>query len=315
MLVFTVLIAGLAVIVANMQAVSDWWMLHSYTPDQRVVQLADETTMKSDTRRVFYINHPQLDDKSEFNGHCRTVEQTIVLGCFIDHDGIYLLNVTDPRLDGVVEVTAAHETLHAMYARLDDAERAKVDKMTASFFATLNNERIKKTIAGYRAKDPSVVPNELHSILGTEVRNLSPELENYYKQYFSDRTKIVDYSDKYEQVFTSIEVKAKSFDDRLTALKRTIDANEAEIESKTAALDNKQRELNGLRSAGNIDEYNRQVPVYNAMIRDYNGLINQTKLQIDEYNALLNQRNQLVIQQQQLHKSIDSNSINEKSSR
>lgn len=312
-LVFIAVLIGLVVGVSNMQEITDWLKLRGYQPSEQIAKLADDDTMKSGTRRVFYINHPQLDAKQDFNSHCRTeAEQTIVLGCFIDNQGIYLLNVNDSRLNGVLQVTAAHETLHAMYARLDKNEREKVDKMTADFFATLNNERIKKVIGGYRSKDPSVVPNELHSILGTEVRDLSPELENYYKQYFNDRSRIVDYSDKYEKSFIDIESKAKQYDNTLSSLQQKISGDEARINLQLSAINEKQKELDDLKAQNNIEGYNSQVPVYNAMIKDYNSLVNQTKQEINEYNSLLSVRNNLVLQQQQLYQEIDSNSINTK---
>lgn len=313
-LVFLAVISAVFLGFQNFQEISDWVRLRNYHPSERVARLADDTTMKSSTRRVFYVNHPELDDKQEFNGHCRTTEQTIVLGCFIERKGIYLLDVKDSRLDGVVEVTAAHETLHAMYDRLSSKEREKVDKMTADFYSHIDNERIKKTVESYRSKDPSVVPNELHSILGTEVRDLSPQLEDYYKRYFSDRSKIVDYSDKYEESFLSIESKAKEYDARLSQLKEQITANETSINSQITALEEKQRELNMLLAADKREEYNQQVPEYNKMVDDYNSLVSTTKGLIDEYNLLLRERNQLVIQQQELYKAIDSNSINKRNS-
>lgn len=310
-LVFIAVVAGLVIGVSNLQEITDWLRLRNYHPDAQIVRIADSDTMKSETRRVFYNNHPELDGKQQFNGHCRSeAEQTIVLGCFIENQGIFLLNVTDSRLNGVLEVTAAHETLHAMYARLNKNERAKVDKMTTSFFSTLNDERIQKTVEGYRSKDPSVVPNELHSILGTEVRNLSPQLENYYKKYFSDRGKIVDLSDNYEKAFLDIENSAKDYDARLSALKQSIESDEAQLRAQAVALDEKQRELNSLRASNDINGYNSQVPVYNGLVKEYNTLVSRTKQEINEYNSLLSVRNDLVLQQQQLYQEINSNSIN-----
>jgi hypothetical protein len=307
-----VLFAALILGILNYQHIYDWWQLRHYNPDPRIVRLADETTMNSDTRKVFYVNHPQLDNNQEFNKHCQSPEKTIVLGCFIDKQGIYLLDVTDSRLQGVDEVTAAHETLHAMYARLSKKERQKVDAMTESYFKTLDNERIRKTIESYRSRDPSVVPNELHSILGTEVRHLSPQLEDYYRQYFSDREKIVSYSEHYEQAFVDLESKAKSYDQELSALKQRINTSEETLLAKNREIDSKQQELNTLLAEGRTDEYNKQVPIYNRLVDEYNVLVNQTKQEISTYNELIIERNNLVIQQQELYQVIDSRSINEK---
>ncbi|HEX5456632.1 MAG TPA: hypothetical protein VFW77_04710 [Candidatus Saccharimonadales bacterium] len=309
------LFAALVLGVKNFQSLYDWWQLRDYNPDARIVKLADETTMNPSTRRVFYVNHPQLDDKQEFNKHCQSPEKTIVLGCFIDKQGIYLLNVTDSRLEGVDEVTAAHETLHAMYARLSKKERARVDAMTESFFKGLDNERIRKTIESYRSRDPSVVPNELHSILGTEVRHLSPELEDYYRQYFSDREKIVSYSEHYEQAFVDLEDKAKSYDQELSVLRQKINTDEEALQAKSREIDDRQQELNDMLAQGKTDEYNNTVPGYNRLVDEYNVMVNQAKQEINNYNELIVERNNLVIQQQQLYQVIDSRSINEKSSK
>ncbi|HEX5797118.1 MAG TPA: hypothetical protein VFX86_01870 [Candidatus Saccharimonadales bacterium] len=299
----------------NAQAIYDWLHLRGYEPSARIAGLADDTTMKDTARRVFYVNHPELDGKQEFNTHCKAQEQTIVLGCFINGDGIYLLDVTDPRLSGVVEVTAAHEVLHAMYERLGSKERREVDKMTADFFRTLDNERIKKTIENYRAMDPGVVPTELHSILGTEVRNLNPELENHYKKYFNDRSKIVDYSEDYEQTFIDIGNKAKAYERQLADLKQTITSNEAVLDAKNTEINERQQELNRLLAEDRIEEYNSQVSPYNNAIDEYNVLVNETKQLINRYNELIKERNELVIQQQELYQAMDSNSINEKAIR
>lgn len=52
--------------------------------------------------------------------------------------------------------------------------------MTAAAYEKLDNTRIKNVIGLYRKANANV-SNELHSILGTEVRNLPSDLEAYYK--------------------------------------------------------------------------------------------------------------------------------------
>lgn len=306
------LVGGIFFGVTNFQNISDWLRLRNYQPPARISAIADETTMNNSTRRLFYINHPQLSDKKDFNGQCRVLEQTIVLGCFVENKGIYLLDVEDKRLDGVVEVTAAHETLHAAYERLSDSERAKVDKMTSDFFSTLDNERIKEVVESYRQKDPSVVPNELHSILGTEVRDLSPELEQYYAKYFNDRKAIVSMSERYEQTFISLRNQIDNYDQQLNQLKNQIDKDQAAIEALGQELDAKRSELDALRSSGDTDMYNQQVPVYNRRVENYNSLINETKQLISSYNAMVEKRNNVATVEQELVEQIDSSKLTEK---
>lgn len=294
----------------NFQSISDYFRLRGYDPPQRVEELANETTMQSDTRRIFYINHPKLSDKAEFNGECRTTEKSIILGCYVSGKGIFLLDVHEPKLNGVVEVTAAHEVLHAQYERLSDSERQKVDKLTTSFFEQkVDDERIKKTVENYREKDPSIVPNELHSILATEVRDLSPELEDYYRQYFSDRKKIVEFSEQYEQAFLDLEKQANSIESQLSNLKTQIDTNRSQIDALSTELNNEKARLDALLSNNQVEEYNNSVSDFNRRVASYNSLINQTRQLINEYNDLVEEQHSLVLQQQELNEAIDSNSI------
>lgn len=309
-LIFILLLAVLMIGLLKFQDISDWLKLRGYEPGERIVQLADHTTMKDPTRRLFYVNHPQLNEKPEFRQNCGdTSEKTIVLGCFINHKGIYLLNVADSRLNGVVEVTAAHEVLHAQYERLGQKERERVDKLTADFFSTLNNERIINTIEDYRTRDPDVVANELHSILATEVRDLTPELETYYSRYFTDRKQIVSYSEQYEQAFIDIETKAEDYNAKLEELTRKIDNGKTKIEALNKKIESEQSKMDSLRSSNRIEEYNAAVGPYNNLISQYNSLLNKTRQDINAYNDLLEERNKLAIQQQELYDVIDANSV------
>lgn len=309
--VLIVLIFG----VTNIQQIMDWWHLRGYQPGENVVNLADETTMKSETRRVFYINHPQLDGKDEFNKQCTSPEQTIVLGCYHSgQNGIFIYNVTDSKLRGILQVTAAHETLHALYERLSSKDKNYVDGLLEQYYKNdLHNQRIKDEITHYQKTEPNAVVDEMHSVFGTEAPNLPPALENYYKRYFEDRSKIVNYSDQYEKAFTDIADQAKSYDLRLSGLKQTIDLQKSRLGTQALAIDEKQREMNTLLARHDASAYNAQVPIYNGMINDYNNLANETRQEISEYNALVNERNALAVQERQLYQEIDSKSINTKS--
>ena len=287
----------------------DWVALQGYNPPAEIDKLATDTTMLSGSRKVFYVNKPKIEDKQNFSNSCPDHEQTIVLGCYINNQGIYLLNVTDTRLNGVVQVTAAHELLHAEYDRLKPGERAKVDKMTADFFATLTDERIKSNIENYRKNDPSVVPNELHSILGTEVRNLSPELENYYKKYFSNRATIVGFSEKYESTFTDIENQVKELDVQLKQMKTELDAKDAELKKLGNDIESQRNYMNGLLSSKKIDQYNSQVETFNALVNKYNSLVKSRQAQANQYNKMVDQYNNLATTESNLIQSLQADNV------
>jgi hypothetical protein len=310
---FSVALISLAVLSASIygilhkQQIFDFIALRNYQAPERISELATETTMTDGMRKVFYINHPRLDTREEFRNDCPSTEQSIVLGCYVERKGIFLHDVKEERLSGVVQVTAAHEALHAQYDRLSKQEQKHIDELTAANFANLSDSRIKQTIEQYRAKDPSVVPNELHSILGTEVRNLSPELEDYYKRYFDDRGQIVAFSEKYEQTFVELANQAAQYDKQLNNLKETIDSNKVEIEGQSNEIETQKARLDSLINSDRTEEYNAAVPQYNSLVNSYNASIAKTKELINQYNAIVEKRNSIATAEQELIQAINSN--------
>lgn len=283
----------------------DAWRLHGYTPPAPVAQLAADTALTDTGRRLFYVNHPDLEDKDTFRQQCATAEQTIVLGCFIAYKGIYLQNITDPRLTGVQQVTAAHEMLHAAYERLSPSEKTRIGKLLNDKLASLDNARIKSTIDDYK-KNGADVTNELHSILPTEVRDLPPELETYYKQYFSDRQKVVGFSEQYEAAFTSRKQQVAAYDQQLAEIKKDIDVSNAALDGRQQAINAKQKELDSLLASNRTSEYNAAVPGYNAMVQDFNNQVNRVRGLIDTYNSIVKKRNDIAAEEGELVKAIDT---------
>lgn len=290
-----VLVGALIYGATNSRQILDYIALRNYDAPTKVVELANSTTMNDKTRNVFYVNKPRLQNKQEFKNSCTEQEQTIVLGCYINNQGIYLLVVEDPRLSGILEVTAAHEVLHAMYERLSDEERQNVDNMTQEFFAKLDNPRIKTNVENYRSKDASIVPNELHSILASEVRNLSPELESYYSKYFNNRKAIVDFSEKYEKTFTDIENQVKAYDVQLKALKSELDSQESQINNLNSQIEDERQKLDALAAQGRIEEYNSGVEGFNSLIRTFNSIIRSRQANAEEYNRIVDEYNKLAL--------------------
>jgi len=287
------------------QELQDWYRLRDYTPPANVVALADVTTMNEATRRLFYVNHPNVADQATFNAAC-SQEASIVLGCYIPGKGIYLYNITDARLDGVLQVTAAHETLHAAYERLSTKEREHIDALTAQALKSITNQRLLDTVEKYRSQDPSVVPNELHSILGTEGRNLPPELETYYQRYFNNRAVLVNFSEQYENEFSKRQTQVADYDKQLEVTKQQIESNKQELALQYTALTAEKDRLDGLRVSGNIAEYNSGVSGFNSQVNSYNALVKKTDSMITTYNKLVITRNNVAIEVQGLAKAIDS---------
>lgn len=306
---FAVTAVMLAVIVpvTQRQQLNDWYVLQTYEPTSQIADLAGATTMTEYGRRLFYLNKPEIMlDKVSFTAKCNQMEQSIVLGCYISRDGIYLYKVTDTRLQGVIEVTAAHEMLHVGYERLSTKERDRINALLLSDYKKLTDKRVIDTIKTYQEKDPNIVLNELHSILPTEVKSLSAELDDYYKKYFIDRSKVTGLSAKYENEFVSREQNIDKYDQDLESKKRQIDSNLNQIDLLASSLSIEKARMDNYRKAGDVVAYNNSVPAYNQMVNQYNALVKTTQVEIDSYNAIVEKRNSLAVDIKSLVDSIDS---------
>lgn len=291
--------------VANQQDIRDWWILRTYSPPSEIVALAETTAMTKQAKRVFYANRPELNDRTNFNTNCPFPDRSLVLGCFADNH-IYIFKVSDAKLDGVEEVTAAHELLHAAYARMSSSERNRVDQLTTDAYTALNDERLNDTIKGYQQDDPDSVPNELHSILGTEFRELPAELETHYANYFSDRSKVVTIAESYEKVFVQLQSKIAQLAQQIAALKSQIAQTEVKLTSDKLKLDAEAKRLQDLRNASQFEAYNTGVPGYNAQVNAYNSLVEEYKSLVSRHNKLVEEHNELALEQNHLVQSLNS---------
>ncbi len=291
---------------SNKYTVYDFITLRGYSPTPQIESLAVGSGMNDKGKKLFYVTDPKLSGREEFATECQNnKEQSIVLGCYTGKN-IFVFDVTDERLAGVEEVTSAHEMLHAAYDRLSISERNKVDKLTAEAFQRINNPRINSLIENYRKADPSVVPNELHSILGTEVENLGPELEQYYSRYFVNRKAVLEKSQNYEKVFSDIKSQVDKYKADLTLRKAEIENSEAALLSLESSINTLKKRLDGYSSSGQISSYNSLVPEYNRLVNSYNTQYNDYKSLLVQYNNIVEQVNLLVIEQNDLMQSLDS---------
>lgn len=294
------------VAILQRQAIFDWWRLRDYTPSARIVELATNTTLTEDGSHLLYVYHAKLQNSEEFNASCDFSEQSIVLGCYVSNQGIYIFDVTDERLKGIHEVTAAHEVLHAAYERLGAKEQERIDLLVKQTYDSISNQRIKDTVESYRKRDPAIVPNELHSILGTEVKDLPPELETHYAKYFKDRKVVVGFSEQYEQAFSERKARAEQLLQQLEAIKSEIENKEQELSRARSALEAEFTSLESQRDGADPNTFNARVRAYNAKVQRYNIDVQQSYALIDQHNALVAEYNKVVLEEKELVEAIDS---------
>lgn len=296
----------------NRMALLDWAYLQDYAAPTNIQQLANRTTMTGEGKRLFYVNHPQVQDRAAFNKSCTNkTEQSVVLGCYHgNRAGIYLFNVTDSELDGVKEVTAAHEMLHQAYDRLSPSERKNINAQLEAFYKNgLTDQSVKDQVALYKQTEPNDVDNEMHSLFGTEVANLPASLENYYKQYFSKRSAVTGLYGKYQNAFTSRQQQIAADDAQLKDQKQAINSLEASLEQQNKQLEAQRVRMEAYKSAGNYSAYNAQVSGYNAAIDSYNAQVEDYKAKIAAYNQLVDARNSIALQENNLQQELDSHNV------
>jgi hypothetical protein len=308
-LLLVILLLANVVVWSERQAIVDWWRLREYRAPNSISSLANEATMTDDAKHLFYVNHPSLESKESFNEHCADEsKETAVLGCYRgNRQGIYIYDVNDERLNGVKQVTAAHEMLHQAYDRLSDKDRQHIDQLLENFYKNgLNDEAVKTKLDSYKKQSGTVLANEMHSIFGTEVRDLPAELETYYRKYFTDRSKVVSYREAYQGEFTRRQDLVKQYDGQLGDLKKQINTNKATLEQEMGFLNEKEKSINQDINASNQSAYQADVQSYNTTVNSYNTLLTTTRSLISQYNDIVNKRNDLAIQEQQLQQALDS---------
>jgi len=305
------LIFGCSFVWLQQNAIGDWFVLREYQPSATISQLATDVGMTGSARHYLYVNRPGIEEASAFNKHCTNErEQTVVLGCYLgNRQGIYLFNVQTPELHGVMQVTAAHEMLHQAYDRLSAGQRKHINDLLQNVAQTITDPSLLEQINAYKQSEPDAVSNELHSLLGTQVAHLPNELETYYKQYFTDRSKVVTYYDGYQAAFRTRQEQIKTYDKELSAQKADIESREKDLESQVAGLNQKRQRMDAERQAGNTELYNQEVPVYNALVDTYNTGLSKLKSVITSYNELVKKRNAIVLQEQQLQQDLSSKQL------
>lgn len=218
---------------------------------------------------------PVIEPKSNFNADCQPVGQMIELGCYMAGfpDRIYIMQVQDPTISRVMDVTAAHEFLHAAYTRLTPNKRAEINALLEQQLTKIEDPNLSKRLEGYAKSEPGQRDNELHSIFGTEYRGLIPELGAHYEEFFKDRQKIVSWSETNNAYIMGREQDLK--------------AKRARIESDDADLKALEARMSSYLATGQIAIYNSLVPTQNYKVRVLNEEIKVYNEDILAYNDLI----------------------------
>lgn len=298
-----------AVAILNRQYIIDKYNAWEFKPSPEIAQIANDVGLNENGRFYYFASRPELDFAKEFNGECRSREQgNAILGCY-KNQRIYIYNVNDERLNGLKEVTAAHEMLHAAYERLPESDKKAVNTLLEKEYRKNSDAEFSKRMDYYKRNQPGEEYNELHSIIGTEFADISPQLEDYYKRYFNNRSQVVALHSKYSDKFKELKRGSASLRKELENL--SININNASLKYNKD-ISNLNSEINNFNSRAKNGDFSSQEDFLNE--RRY--LIKSTrKLEQDraninryigQYESKRIEYNKLVDESNSMYKAMDS---------
>lgn len=274
------------------------------------VQTIEERLKLSDKGTFyFYASHPEVADAESFNANCpRREVGSPILGCY-GMGRMYIYDITNPQLDGIEEVTAAHEMLHAVWDRLTDDEKKRVSNLLGTVYANLDDGELKERMDYYARTEPNELYNELHSIIGTEVTNIGEELETYYKKYFADRAVILGLHAQYDSVFESLQSQAETLYNELSELGASITTRTIQYNAESAQLSNDIDDFNTRANSNGFTTLEHFYSERAALVARSNQLLSERdaiNADIALYNTKYEQYQSVAVQIESLNKSIDS---------
>lgn len=293
----------------------DQYVVRNYEPSAEIAALVDGSGMNELGEFYFYSGQPSLDGAEQFNINCAELlnEESNVLGCY--NGRIYLFDVTDQRIAGIKNVTAAHEMLHAAYDRLSIFDKNYVNELIEKELSQTQDQNVLELVELYADLEPGQEINELHSIFGTESANLSTELEEYYRKYFSDRGKVISENSKYKAVFDDMKSQAEMVEEKMRVLNSEIDILQKQYFVDAEKLNRDIDDFNSRADSGygfgseaifNAERNNliyrqgalkAQLDLLNTRIDEYNGYVEELRALGKAVNALsseLNSQSQVV---------------------
>ncbi|MCX6728550.1 MAG: hypothetical protein NTV39_02165 [Candidatus Saccharibacteria bacterium] len=308
-----ILVIATIFLLAYRQRIVDQITIWGYKPTTEATNLVKRAGMNDNGIFYYYASQPSTyssDSAASFNKVCNDSETTTaILGCY-SGNRIYIYVVADKQLDGISEVTAAHETLHAIYTRLNDKEKKRVDSLLESEYKVLSADKYySDLLAFYSSYEPGQRDNELHSIIGTEVAKMNPELEAYYDQYFSNRQEVVNLDSQYSGVFKSLKAKADDLSVQIDKLLATITSLTSQYNTDAQRLKEDISSFNNRAQSGGFtsqSQFNNERAVLTGRASDLDAIRATIQSDYKDYQALVAQYNSYATQSKKLYDTINS---------
>jgi len=249
------LLAGFIFFVTSQLRRTDEDILKTYQPKPEIAEIAEKNALTDKGKATLYRADPELVEAESFIKYCRTLTRGVEsLACNAPKPGggpfggrkMFLLKIDDQKFADHKFAAAVHEMLHIAYSRLGSDEKKRLNALLDQELTKRQNDShlmtVIDTLKKNKNNDEKDIQEELHSKFGIEFTDISLELEDYYKQYFTDRSKVVEL------------FKNGGFNSRVRRM------DEIRYQTKTLAP-----QITAYEQAGDVANFNRLVGQYNAL--------------------------------------------------
>lgn len=306
--ILVVIAVAVAAVIINREWVADFLRGMDYRPSAEMARIRDDLELTDRGLFIFNATRPALEKSGSFNQDCREEETTTaILGCYTKNN-IYVYDITEPELDGIRELTTAHELLHAVYERLAEGDREGLRASLEEVYQK-NKKVLEEDLAIY---DEGERFEELYVRAGTEIKSLPEVLEKHYAEIFQNQDGIVDFYDNYIGVFNAVEDKIKALGEEMEILNAEINQKLDEYEKRSNQLVEEITEFNDC--AGRMgcfkseDEFLARRQVLISEQESLDTLYDEIGALIDSYNVKVDEYNKNVLHHQELNYKINSSS-------
>ena len=282
----------------------------TYSAPAEVDQIANDIGLTTNAKFIFGGSQPSIENREDFNAHCESYDSDIsTLGCY--HNGkIYIYDVRDEELNGIKESTAAHELMHAVWARLNKFQKSQLETAILEVYNSEEyNADFVKQLETY-AEDQMV--EELHSRLATEVKDLPEVLEKHYAKYFKDQDALVTYYEHYRLPFEKLDAEFQALSSELKDLQDDLEELQDDYAERAKNLETKITEFNQcadtvgcFTSDYAFNSRRRELVAEQAEVEE---LYNELSQLVEEYNQKVDEYNGNILRGEELDSKMNSNS-------
>ena len=306
-LIMALIGVGALLVFLNREWVHDYLRGRDYQPTSEMQRIREDLALTERGEFLFNAAQPELNDRDDFNAHCRDGASTeiAVLGCYTNSN-IYIYNIEEEELDGIRELTAAHELLHAVFARMTEAEKNEFREILEQVYED-NEDILKRDLDTY---DSGERFEEMYVRVGTEVADLPEALEKHYGEIFKDQDKIVGFYNQYIKVFRKIESDMEALKQEMEGLEASIEAKKAEYSQYLNEVNARVDEFNACADTAGCFESEAVFEARRAVLiseqQELEGLYNEINGLVDQYNLKVSEYNENVLHNDKLNQIVNS---------